>query len=322
MELDYELVSRQFVRALRGRRSQTAFSRRLGYSTNVVYMWEAGRSFPSAASVLGAAQKAGRDVRAALLQFYRVEPEWLQKTPDPTTPAAVSLLLQDLLAGQSIVKLAARIGRSRFATARWLHGAAEPRLPDFLRLIQGTCLRLVDFIAALVDPMRLPAVRAHWQRLETSRKAAYEAPWTHGVLRVLELRQYNELPRHRPGFIANLLGIDRQEEDRCLRLLADTGQIRMERGRWVQADVLTVDTRRDATAATTLRRFWTQLAVERVQDKSDNVFSFNLGTLAERDLERVRALHRRYFNELRTIIAESEPPETVLLANVQLIRLV
>jgi hypothetical protein len=46
-----------------------------------------------------------------------------------------------------------------------------------------------------------------------------------------------------------------------------------------------------------------------------------LGTLAHADLERVRELHRRYFSELRSIIAESEPGEHVLLANVQLVHL-
>ena len=321
MSTDYELVARQFIRALRGRRSQPAFSRRLGFSSNVIYMWEAGRTFPTAAGALQAAQKAGVKLQAALAQFYRVEPTWLAETRDLTTPAFVSLLLQDLLADQSIVKLAARVGRSRFATARWLHGDAEPRLPDFLRLIEGTSMRLLDFIAAFVDPDQLPILRADWQRLETSRKAAYEAPWTHGVLRVLELRQYRELPQHEPGAIASLLGIDRDEETRCLRLLADTGQIRMQDGHWVPAEIITVDTRRDPAAAVALRQFWTRLALERVTQQSDDVFSFNLGTLAERDLERVRALHRRYFNELRAIIVESEPAETLLLANIQLIRL-
>jgi len=86
--------------------------------------------------------------------------------------------------------------------------------------------------------------------------------------------------------------------------------------------VLTVDTRHNYVAATALRRFWTRVALDRVEQDGDDVFSFNLGTLGVADLTRVRALHRAYFNELRAIIAASEPAEAVLLANVQLIRLV
>jgi len=323
MDLDYERIAQEFIRALRGPRSQTGFSRRLGYATNVVYQWEAGRTFPTASVTLRAARRAGLDVRASLRRYYRVTPAWLEHSRDPTSAAAVAALLEDLLAGRRLTDLAIRIGRSRFAAARWIHGETEPRLPDFFRLIQGLSLRLLDFVAVFVDPEGMESLAAPWQRLETSRRAAYEAPWTHAVLRVLELRQYRALPRHEPGFIARQLGIDRTEEERCLALLSGTGQIRMLRGHWTAAETLMVDTRSNPEAAAQLRKFWTKLALDRLdRQQPDDVFSFNLGTLAVGDLERVRDLHRRYFNELRTIIAESEPPEAVLLANIQLLRLV
>ncbi len=45
--MNYHRLACGVVRALRGKRSQLAFSRRLGYSTNVAYAWEAGRRGPS-----------------------------------------------------------------------------------------------------------------------------------------------------------------------------------------------------------------------------------------------------------------------------------
>src|SRR5687767_1463566 len=47
--MDYALLARELLRELRGRRSQRAISRRLGFESNVIYRWEAGRSTPSAA---------------------------------------------------------------------------------------------------------------------------------------------------------------------------------------------------------------------------------------------------------------------------------
>jgi DNA-binding transcriptional regulator YiaG len=44
--MNYESLSSELVRALRGRRSQQAFSRRLGYSANVLYTWEKGGASP------------------------------------------------------------------------------------------------------------------------------------------------------------------------------------------------------------------------------------------------------------------------------------
>lgn len=321
MAIDFEHLARDFARALRGKRSQPAFSKRVGYRTNVSYMWEAGRSYPTAAVALHAAQRAGVDVRGALTRFYRVAPDWLAQHADPATPSAVCALLEDLRAGRPIVQVASAIGKSRFAVARWFHGDAQPRLPDFFRLLEGITLRLLDFVAAFVDPEQLPSVRAAWRLLETSRRAAYDAPWTHAVLRALELDAYRALPRHQRGWIAARLGITPQEERRCLALLADTAQIHKRRGRWTPAEVSAVDTRRDPEAAARLRRFWAQVGLERASSDPNAVLSFNLGALAVADLERVRELHRRYFSELRDIIASSQPGEQILLANVQLVRL-
>lgn len=322
MSLDYTSLAREFMRALRGKRSQVGFSRRAGYRTNVAYRWEAGQTFPTAPVMLAVAQRSGVDVCAALRRFYRVAPDWLARVDDATSPAAVQALLKDLSAGRPLVQLAQAVGKNRFAVARFIHGDALPRLPDFLRLIDGMTMRLLDFVAAFVDPERLPSVRRSWQRLESSRRAAYDVPWTHAVLRTLELEAYAALPRHQRGWIAHRLGISQEEETRCLKLLAHTGQIGRRKARWVVSEVSAVDTRRDPDAAARLRRFWAQVGLERAARDPNAVLSFNLGTLSHRDLERVRDLHRRYFSELRAIIADSKPGEHVLLANVQLVHLV
>src|SRR5262245_58231269 len=46
--MDYERLSSELFRALRGCRSQPALARRLGYRANVAYTWESGRRFPGA----------------------------------------------------------------------------------------------------------------------------------------------------------------------------------------------------------------------------------------------------------------------------------
>ena len=55
--MDFEALAQQLVRAIRAHRSQTAFSRWLGYKSNVVYTWEAGRRWPTASEFVRAGQK-------------------------------------------------------------------------------------------------------------------------------------------------------------------------------------------------------------------------------------------------------------------------
>jgi len=54
---------------------------------------------------------------------------------------------------------------------------------------------------------------------------------------------------------------------------------------------------------------------------ADGVFSYNLFGVSNADLERIEALQRAYFRELRNIVAQSQPVENVAVVNLQLFSL-
>jgi DNA-binding phage protein len=318
--LDYETLASELLRALRGKRSQVAWSRRLGSTGNVAYSWESGRRFPTAARTFWAMGRAGRDVRAALGGFYRTPPAWLAEAALDTREGVVRLLA-DLRGRVPIAELAQRSGKSRFSVSRWLSGDAEPRLPDLLRLIEAMSLRVLDFVHALVGAGELPSVRGAWEELSRARRAAYEMPWSHAVLRALELEQYQRSSAHAPGWIARRLGIAPEEEARCLEMLEHTGQIVRRGERYVVAAVQTVDTRQNPEAGRRLKLWWSRVALERLErleQEEAGLFSYNLFTVSQADYERLRELQLAYFRQLRSIVARSAPAERVVLANLQL----
>lgn len=317
--MDFEKVASELVQALRGRRSQTAFSKRLGYRSNVASAWEAGRAFPTAAAFFRLLERGGRKPALALSAFYRLPTG--APAHDLTTAAGVAAFLEDLRGRTALVDLARAADRSRFAVARWLKGEAEPRLPDFLRLVESASLRLLDFLACLVDPSALPSVAPAWRNLENARRAAFEMPWSHAVLRAVELTEYQKLRRHRPGFIAQRLHISREEEARCVELLLETGQLRREGPRLRLGASLTVDTRGDRARSQRLKAFWTGVALERLQAGAEGTFSYNLFSVSRADFDKIQELYRSYFRELRRIVAASEPAECVVLTNMHLLEL-
>ena len=316
-EIDFERVASELLRALRGARSQTAASRRLGHKSNVLYTWESGRRWPTAARFLQFAERMHVDVRGAIVRFHGSEPAWLERVP-PATRKGVAALLDDLRAQRSIAELARATGRTRSSVSRWLSGHTEPRLPEFLRVLEASSLRMLDFVAELVPPASIPALAPRWRALEAARKLAYDAPWTHAVLRALELREYQALPTHAPGWISARLGIARADEDAALRLLQQSGQVVKRGGRFAPRAVSVIDTRRDARAEISLKQWTTSMALQRLAADSDGQFSTNLFTVSARDFERLRELQRNYFRQLRAIVAESEPAERVAIVNVQL----
>jgi transcriptional regulator with XRE-family HTH domain len=320
MPLDYARLSREFVRAVRGPRSQTALSRRLGYRTNVLYAWESGRRSPTAATVLELLQRSRVDVRARLERFFASPPRWLADT-DAKSPAGVAALLREVRGTIPILELARRTGFSRYAIARWLECRAEPHFADFLRLFEAASLRVLDFIALFHDPATLPAAARAWRLLEAHRRAAYDQPWIPAVLLTLELADYARLPEHEPGFIARRLGIPRAEEERCLEILEETGQIRRRGPRFEPVQGMTVDTRPDAVAERRLKQSWAEIGTARLAAGAPGLFSFNVFAVSERDLTKLQELHRAYFRHLRAIVAASTPSERIAVANVQLFAL-
>src|SRR5436190_4518008 len=101
----YEIIAAQLIRALRGRRSQAALSRRLGYRSNVFYTWESGRRWPTAARFLRFARMAGLDLRAIVKRFHGRMPPRLARL-DLASRAGVAALIDELRGTRSIAELA------------------------------------------------------------------------------------------------------------------------------------------------------------------------------------------------------------------------
>jgi transcriptional regulator with XRE-family HTH domain len=207
MQFDAERVAAELIRALRGGRSQVAFSRRLGYRSNVVAAWEAGRRWPTAADTLAAANRIGIDLEAGLRRFYGVPVPFLDAL-HPASPEAVTAFLQDSRRERTAAELAEASGFSRHQISRWFRGAAQPRLPEHLVLVEATTQRLLDWLAILVDPSELPSVAAAWRQLESARTLFWRMPHAQLVLLALTLESYRALPAHDDAWLAEALDLE------------------------------------------------------------------------------------------------------------------
>lgn len=317
---DTQRLSRELMRHLRGKRSQLALSKHLGYASNVYQSWELGKRYPRASDFLVTAHKSRVPLQAALAGFLQNHLHWSRVT-DVTSPLAVQALLLDLRGDRHIGELSASSGGRRATLSSWLKGEGEPRLPDLLRLVEAATHRLLEFVALFAPPDRLTVTRADWESQELQRKLAYELPLSHAVLRALELRSYQACKTHRDGFIARLIGISVEEERSYLAALARARQIERRRGLWRVARVLTVDTRRDARANQGLKQYWARLGAERALDERDGLFCYNLFTVSEQDYAKLREMQLAYFEELRTVVARSTPADRVVVTNLQLFAL-
>jgi hypothetical protein len=188
-------------------------------------------------------------------------------------------------------------------------------------LIEYTSRRMLDFVASFTDPAQLPSARAAWRRLEGARQAAYDEPWSHAVLRALELEDYQQLEAPPPGWIARRLGISLELERASLAVLERSQQIERRGDRYLPAEVQSVDTRADPERARELRAGWAKVGVERLRAGAPGLLSYNLGMVSRADLKRLEQLQRAHYRKLVNIIAESSPAECVVLYAAQLLEL-
>jgi hypothetical protein len=204
--------------------------------------------------------------------------------------------------------------------ARWLSGTAQPRLPDFFRLVDALTGRLPELAAELVPIESLPSLAPRFRAAAAAKRLAFELPWTEALLRVLETTGYRQQANRRTEYIASSLGISSAEVDHCLRdlLVADVIE---KRGRSYRVkNQSAVDTQGGKAALHALKRHWSLVAAQRALDPRDNDFlAYNVVSVSRADLARIQELLRRTFREIRMLVAASQPEEQAALINLQVV---
>lgn len=282
--------------------------------------WEAGHCYPTATRFLEVRFKLRPEAPSWLERFLPRAPTELTRL-DANGTKIVPALLRHLRGNVPIVRIAELSGQGRFSVSRWLEGDAAPRLPDFLRLVQATSRRLLDFVAALEDPARLPAVQHGWERLRCTRDAAYECPISHGVLRALEL-EGAALPVGRQSrWLATRLGVSVPEVSEALELLCRTGQVKRTSRGYRLLEVTAVDTSLDPERARALKVAWTQTALERLRGGAPGNFGYSVFAVSREDLKELQKVQLQYIRAMQDIISRSTPSECVGLYCTQLLDL-
>lgn len=289
----------------------------MGFKTNVVYTWEVGRCSPPIGDFLRFCEMLGRSFDAVVRSYYRGEPAWDARSS--TLAERARLLLSDQRRSVSLAQLSRSTGVSRFALRRWFEGEAEPRLHEYLNVLNACSRRLADFVAELVNPELLPSLQEEWRILSLARQAAYQLPWSQAVLRVLETQDYKNLPQHEPGWIATRLDIPLQQEEESLDLLSQSQQIELKDGRFQPLAQRALNLRTSHADARRLAAWWVKVASTRAQ--GEGMFAYNICGVTKTDLERIQALQVDFLKQVRAIVAESEPVEHVALVAVQVFAL-
>ncbi len=326
-----EQLALELLRALRGPRSQTMVSKRLGYRGNVVYPWESGKRSPKLGDVLRLVELYGARPQEALALLARdqedndeCQSQSRAERAHYWTDTRIAGLLRTVVGSEPISHLAARIDVDRNTLSRWLDGDSQPRLVDFLELVDHCVHRLLDFLAALVDLDELPAISEERTFFEAQRALAFDFPLSHAVLRALEVDAYRTSHFHDERLLARLIGVETSQIEPLLHALESAQLIRKVGCLYEPTRITTVDISSDPKRSEALKRYFLGEVNRRFQSDpwpQRALASYNLCSVSSETLAKIRTLHAAYFDEVRALIEADSAPSEVLLVGMQLLPL-
>lgn len=305
-------LAREFMRALRGKRSQMAFSKRMGYASNVAAQWEGGRRMPTAARCFAIAERLGIDVNRAFHRFHkdtaRVAGIGETRGQRAVDDAQLAAWLAALRGTRGVNEIAAASGLSRYQVTRALSGAVKPRLPEFFDLVQALTGRLPEFVGEFVAIESVPSAFEAFKRNQTARTLVVRQPWCAAVVTLLDTEDYRRSGDSDVAYLAARLPLAAAEVERCLEALQEAEVLRSNGSKLELHRALTVDMAGDT--ARRLRTHWAAVSAQRVAEpKPEDLFSYNLFSVSRADYERIKALQKDFFREVRAIVAQSTPSE-------------
>jgi len=251
----------------------------------------------------------GIDVGASLEQFHAASArEW-----HPDDPEVIDGWLRALQGRTSQVLLAEKSGLSRQQVGRLLSGRARGRLPVVLALIDALTGRLPDLVGALVPIAEVPSLARTLRVREALARLAFAHPWSPAAGAWLDVRK--SVPASKaPAELAAALGLSLGHAEVLIEALTEAGVAVVKGRKLVPAPPETVEVRATPEDRRRLNAHWARVSAERLAgNPGDDLFSWNVFAVGRDDLDRIREAQRRFYREVRAIVADSPPEVPALL---------
>jgi len=256
-----------------------------------------------------ACSRVGIDVSTALTRFHG--PSALLWNPE--SPEVIHPWLASLRGQSSQALLAERSGLSRQQVGRVLSGRARGRLPLVLRLLHAMTGRMPDLIGQLVPIEQVPAIAREAEARRSLARLAFAHPWSPAAR--AWLGTVGRVPiEEAPDRLARALSLPRAEAEELINALVSSGAARVDRRQLRPSPRVTVEIDASAEDLQRVRAHWARVSADRVAAGTDgDLFSFNVFAVGREDLTRIRDAQRRFYREVRAIVAESPPEVPAML---------
>ncbi|MCX6116825.1 MAG: helix-turn-helix domain-containing protein [Proteobacteria bacterium] len=308
--MNYDLLTQQLLKAIRNRRSQAGLSRKLGYSGNQIYRWEAGLRSIAWSDLTSLAKVCKIDLKAVVHKSIGCT------STDP------QVVVTFLIGTTKIPEAASKLQISPQILRRWIRGNSSPSLVQVLQMLDILQGRLIDFLEHMVDCSQIDCLKArladHRRRLDLNTNL----PVANLVTAILETSIYQSHETHPVGFIAKAIGVSVESETEILSKLARVGAIRNTKGKFKVVPQSMEMKAKDIATTMRQRLFWTEMAAEYLRNSNElpqkSMFGWSVFSISDDGYSAIQTKFREFYAQVMSIAnSDSGQKNNVKIMNLQ-----
>lgn len=294
--MDFKLLTRQLMPAIRGIRLQATLNQKLNFKFNKIYRWESGRNeilWKDFSKFCTACQCPLRKSLREAFSYYK-------------DPEDIASLVRHFISTQPLASVASSTGISRHMLSRWLNGHSQPPLHLIFALIEFSSADFFRFLEGLVGGQVLPCIQEKVEQDRAQLEIFYKYPFLSALLSAIDLEDYKRHPTE--TFLAHKSKVPLPLVKAAIHDLAEANLLIKNDQCWE-----TQLKRTGIRGSLEGRKKIAQYVFSRTSDAVDSSFgepemrfSWKLFSLNKSQYEKILQKYTEFFNELGTIIDQGQ----------------
>ncbi len=289
------------LKSMRGKHSQQAISKRLGYGFNQVYRWESGRIGMSWKDFALYCDVCKVDLKLALGHLLG----------EITNPQDHCQIFSRIIGRTPIANICKQTGISRQQLDRWRKRRASPSVEQIFHFLNESMGVTLDLAKILNRNKKIPTSITKLIDDTLLKNIAVESPISLLVGILFAMDEYQNLKKHKDGYIASKLGISIVDEHEMLSNLIKAGELAKKNGKFIsQAPRIRTKTP-SFTDHKTIIKFWLQRAMNTLDAQKDfndqvSIMGYRVMGISNECYQRIVERYRQFQNEIGLMIREDQ----------------
>ena len=242
--LDFDALSQDLLRSVRGKATQLKINRQLKTNYNRLYRLESGLQQITWLDFVKVCEACNVDLSNILAKHFGFS----------ESPLHFGGLIKILVTNFARKDICAALKVSDYVLRSWANEKRTPPLTRMLELIDYTMEILPEFFLEFSE--KLPSVlEGAQQKKQEYKEFIYQYPWVQAGLAALELESYKKSKLHNGSVFRKASGLSIEDEKLFIRSLLQNGLIENQNGHYVST-MRSIDTRGSLKGSISMRKYW------------------------------------------------------------------